>query len=195
MVPSVSVRDTMRVVTPRISSIRRTRADTVKVFLSGNQNLTTHVSAFLRVRLLILNVNGSQNQHRRESTVTSVGISNAGFATALKKSTGGVAFLCIFLVSSTLYKHNSIPAYQISGCTISSSSCSHSGTHGQNDTVLNQSSALPLSRSLILLSRRPVLRGFLDVRPNNLLQRDFATSQEIALEGIHPSTNLPELGG
>ena len=84
MVPSVSVRDTMRVVTPRISSIRRTRADTVKVFLSGNQNLTTHVSAFLRVRLLILNVNGSQNQHRRESTVTSVGISNAGFATALK---------------------------------------------------------------------------------------------------------------
>ena len=123
MVPSVSVRDTMRVVTPRISSIRRTRADTVKVFLSGNQNLTTHVSAFLRVRLLILNVNSSQNQHRRESTVTSVGISNAGFATALKKSTGGVAFLCIFLVSSTLYKHNSIPAYQISGCTISSSSC------------------------------------------------------------------------
>ena len=122
MVPSVSVRDTMRVVTPRISSIRRTRADTVKVFLSGNQNLTTHVSAFLCVRLLILNVNGSQNQHRRESTVTSVGISNAGFATALKKSTGGVAFLCIFLVS-TLYKHNSIPAYQISGCTISSSSC------------------------------------------------------------------------
>ena len=168
----------MRVVTP-ISSIRRTRADTVKVFLSGNQNLTTHVSAFLRVGLLILNVNGSQNQHRRASTVTSVGISNAGFATALKKSTGGVAFLCIFLVSSTLYKHNS----------------SHSGTHGQNDTVLNQSSALPLSRSLILLSRRPVLRGFLDVRPNNLLQRDFATSQEIALEGIHPSTNLPELGG
>ena len=72
---------------------------------------------------------------------------------------------------------------------------SHSGTHGQNDTVLNQSSALPLSRSLILLSRRPVLRGFLDVRPNNLLQRAFAASQEIALEGIHPSTNLPELGG